>query len=72
MWLYAWAPARAANAHDGDQILARPREDDTLGIDLVNAGVGRVKGAGNPVEPDFPGRLSLQLVAKLVQCRLSS
>jgi len=66
------AAARGANANNGDQILARPREDDTLGIDLVNAGVGRVEGAGNPVEPDLPGRLSLQLVAKLVQCRLSS
>ena len=63
---------RRTDADDGDQILARTREDDTLRIDLVDAGVGRIEGTGNPIEPDFPTRLSLQLVAKLVQCRLSS
>jgi hypothetical protein len=33
-------PVRGADAHDLDEILARTRKDDALGIDVIDAGVG--------------------------------
>ncbi len=48
------------DADDADQVLARFGDDDTEGLDLINAGVGGIEGAGDGVETDFAFNLRFQ------------
>ena len=50
----------AGDAHDADQVFARFGDHDAEGLDLIDAGVGGIEGAGDGVEADFAFDLRFQ------------